>query len=100
MEIPIPERTDYDRFRMWQVTLAAITGTNFLVPYLLNVDFVVRNRYLMQGKVITSHSKLRGVITYPCLRYLLLATKSSNQVTATHLKIGEPIFIWVAETWR
>ena len=40
-------------------------------------DFVVRSRYLRQGKVITSHSKLWDVITYPCLRYLLLATKSS-----------------------
>ena len=30
------------------------------------------------GIIITSHSTLRDVITYPCLRYLLLATKSSN----------------------
>ena len=42
------------------------------------VDFVARNRYLRQGLVITPLSKLRDVITNPCLRYLLMATKSSN----------------------
>ena len=40
-------------------------------------DFVARSRYLNQGYVITSHGKMWDVITYPCLRYLLLATKSS-----------------------
>ena len=51
MEIPIPERTDYDRFSgMWQVTLAAITGTNFLVPYLLNVDFCCQKQVSHAGK--------------------------------------------------
>ena len=40
-------------------------------------DYVASSRYLRQGWVITSYSKLRDVITYPCLRYLLLATKSS-----------------------
>ena len=30
-----------------------------------------------QKQVITSHNKQRDVITYPCLRYLPLATKSS-----------------------
>ena len=39
-------------------------------------DFVARSRYPGQRKVITSHCKLCDVITYPCLRYLLLATKS------------------------
>ena len=39
-----------------------------------------RNRYHRPGQVITSHSKLRDVITYPCLRYLLLATKSSFSI--------------------
>ena len=41
------------------------------------VDFVARSWYLRQGQVITSHSELRDVITHPCLRYLLLAIKSS-----------------------
>ena len=40
-------------------------------------DFGARSRYLRQGEVTTSHSKLRGVMTYPCLRYPLLAPKSS-----------------------
>ena len=40
-------------------------------------DLVARSRYLRQGLLITSRSLLRGVITYPCLRYLLLATRSS-----------------------
>ena len=40
-------------------------------------DFVARSKYLRQGKVITSHSLLWDVITYSCLRYLLLATKST-----------------------
>ena len=40
------------------------------------VDFVARSRYLKQGYVIASHSILWDAITYPCLRYLLLATKS------------------------
>ena len=40
-------------------------------------DFDARGRYLRQGYVISSHSLLWDVITYPCLRYLLLATKSS-----------------------
>ena len=40
-------------------------------------DFVARSKYLRQGWVITSHSLLWDVITYPCLRYLLLATKST-----------------------
>ena len=35
-----------------------------------------RSRYLRQGYVITSCSLLWDVITYPCLRYLLLAPKS------------------------
>ena len=51
-------------------------------PYLLSVhstaflyvDVVARSRYLRQGKVITSHSK------HPCMRYLLLATKSSYKL--------------------
>ena len=49
-----------------------------------------------QKQIITSHNKQRDVITYPCLRYLPLATKSSyvkwtvpnynktQQNTATH----------------
>ena len=41
------------------------------------VDFVARSRYPKQGWVITSQSKLRDMITYPCLRYLFLAIKSS-----------------------
>ena len=41
------------------------------------MDFAAISRYLSQGLVITPHSKLWGVITYPCLRYLVLATKSS-----------------------
>ena len=32
---------------------------------------------VISNYIITSHSKLSDVITYPCLRYLLLATKSS-----------------------
>ena len=40
-------------------------------------DFVAKNRYLRQWYVITFHNKLWDVINYPCLRYLLLATKSS-----------------------
>ena len=53
-------------------------GMTFSWTISINVDFVARSRYLGQGKAITSHSKLQNVITYPCLRYLLLATKSSN----------------------
>ena len=41
-------------------------------------DFVARSRYLRQGYVITSRSLQWDVITYPCLRYLILATKSSH----------------------
>ena len=44
-------------------------------------DFGARSRYLRQGKVITSHSLLWDVITYTCLRYLLLAPKSPYSVT-------------------
>ena len=48
--------------------------------YMQNEDFFARSRYLRQGLVITSHNKLWDAITYPCLRYLLLAKKSSNVV--------------------
>ena len=41
------------------------------------MDFVARSRSLRQAYIITSHSKLPDVITYPCLRYLLLTPKSS-----------------------
>ena len=47
---------------------------NLLLPI---EDSVASSRYLRQGWVITSHSKLRDVITYPCLNYLFLATRSS-----------------------
>ena len=40
-------------------------------------DFGARSRYLRQGYVIASHRILWDAITYPCLRYLLLAPKSS-----------------------
>ena len=40
-------------------------------------DFGIRSRYLRQGLLITSHSKLWDVITYTCLRYLLLTPKST-----------------------
>ena len=43
--------------------------------------FVARNRYLGQGRVITSHEKLWDVITSPCHRYQLLAPRSSNMFT-------------------
>ena len=43
-----------------------------------NKDFYTRSRYLRQGYVIASHSILWDAITYPCLSYLLLATKSTN----------------------
>ena len=39
-------------------------------------NFDARSRYLRQGYVIASHSILWDAFTYPCLRYLLLATKS------------------------
>ena len=54
----------------------SITSIAFLEPKYSNKVFVARSRYLRQGLVITSHSKLRDVINYSCLRYLLLATKS------------------------
>ena len=40
-------------------------------------DFGARSRYLRQLKVIANHSSLWDAITYPWLRYLLLATTSS-----------------------
>ena len=46
-----------------------------------NVDFVARSRYLRQGYVIASHCILWDAITYPYIKYLLLATKSSNKVS-------------------
>ena len=39
-------------------------------------DFVARSRCLQQGWMIASRRILRDAITYPCPRYLLLATKS------------------------
>ena len=41
-------------------------------------DFGARSRYLRHALVITSHSKLWDVITYACLRYLLLVPKCST----------------------
>ena len=49
----------------------SLLGYDLVKP---KVDFAARSRYLRQWWVITPHSKLRDVITYPCLRYLLLAT--------------------------
>ena len=40
-------------------------------------DFGASGSYLRQGQVIASHSILWDAITYPCLRYPLLAPKSS-----------------------
>ena len=40
-------------------------------------DFVARGRYLEHGPVITSHSILWDVITYPCPKFLPLVPKSS-----------------------
>ena len=58
------------------ISISYVNSLHFLwdVSY---EDFIARSRYLRQGKVIISHSKLWDVITNPCLRYLLLATKSS-----------------------
>ena len=39
------------------------------------VDFGSRSRCLWQGQVIASHRILCNIITYPCLRYPLLALK-------------------------
>ena len=47
-------------------------------------DFGAKSMYLRQGYVITSHSLLWDVITYPCLSYLLLAPKSS--FICTHMR--------------
>ena len=52
-------------------------------------DFGAKSRYLRQGSVIKSHSKLWDVITYPCLRYLLLTPKSSYRCPS--LYSGQPI---------
>ena len=41
-------------------------------------DFGTRGMYLRREWVITSHSKLRDVITYPCLKDLLLASTSTK----------------------
>ena len=40
------------------------------------MDSAARSWYRNEGYVIASHSILWDAITYPCLRYLLLATKS------------------------
>ena len=50
-------------------------------------DSGARNRYLRQGEVIIFHNKLWDVITYPCLRYLLLAPNFLNDVF-THICYG------------
>ena len=44
-----------------------------------------RTRYLRQGEVIAPHRILWFGITYPCLRYLLLAPKSSYMNTSSNL---------------
>ena len=44
-----------------------------------------RSRYLRHGLVIASHSILWDVITYPCLRYLLLVPKSSYEFSKLHI---------------
>ena len=64
------------------------------------VDVVARSRYLRQGEVIPFHSKLRDVITYLCLRYLLLATKSSY-VLIYSLRLDElaNLCFYVSYTW-
>ena len=48
-----------------------------------NEDLVARSRYLRQGWVVASHRILWDAITYHCLRYLLLATKSTNILIRT-----------------
>ena len=55
-------------------------------------DVVVRSSYLKKGLVISFHSKLRDVIIYPCLRYLLLATKPSYNLMADWRHTVEDVF--------
>ena len=79
---------------IWKICLNEISHSNFgwleLVilglPYIhtyihiyiyIYMDFGARSRYLRQRWVIASHSILWDAIIYPCLRYLLLAPKSS-----------------------
>ena len=53
--------------------LCIVDKSQHCVPFI----YEARGRYLSQGYVITSRSLLWDIITYPCLRYLLLATKST-----------------------
>ena len=55
-------------------------GTIGLCEYTEACVMIWGSRYLRQWQVITSHSKLWSVITYHCLRCLLLASKSSYDV--------------------
>ena len=47
-----------------------------IVYYKLPADLGIRNIYLRQRHLIASHSILWDAITYPSLRYLLVAPKS------------------------
>ena len=46
--------------------------------------FIVWNRYLRHGWIITSHIIVWYIIIYPCDRYLLLALKSSYPLQWCH----------------
>ena len=68
--------------------------------YWIYVDFVARSRYLKQGYVIASHSILRDAITYSCLRYLLLATKSSNRMKGPCHQQGSILLSATPQCWQ
>ena len=60
------------------------------IPY---EDFGARSRYLKQVKVITAHRILWGSITYPYLRYLLVAPKSPYiYIQISQIEAGKPTF--------
>ena len=69
-----------DRYRLRPTTIRYIPYDMYTVSFLIiwSVDFVARSMYLRHGWLTASHSILWDAITYPCLRYLLLATTFSS----------------------
>ena len=66
LSLPIRERV-----------LLTLNLLNFWKITWIYKDFSARSRHLRQGYLIAPHSILRDAIAYTCLRYLLMAPKSS-----------------------
>ena len=73
-------RTNHHKFLVWMNRFHEREFHVNIMNSTWYVDFGARSRYLRQGWIITSHRILWYAITSPCLRYLLLAPKSSYHV--------------------